>query len=240
MIAIPRRFAMAVSRVRNFRGDAGDGAAQTFPTLPVAECFPAGGARVGEVKVFYHDRRAVLLAGVIEQPGDGRTHSPVAPGRLQPRGTHVDADRCTDGITGGIQRTAREMISIEIHTEHWSGPQFVESGHRFGGGFPGCVQIPAAPLGVVADVVAHRLSRRHSIGPFLTAVDESHRRGDHQVGAQFGGEGSGDLDAQLSVLVDADGFVPADLARLTVGGEKHSRGVPLLVPLLFGHSVASR
>ena len=76
---------------------------------------------------------------------------------------------------------------------------------------------------------------RHPRQPFLAAVGESHRRGDLQVGAQLVDEGRRYLDAQLSVFVDADGFVPAGLARLALGGEKHPRRTPFGAPLLFSH-----
>jgi hypothetical protein len=66
-------------------------------------------------------------------------------------------------------------------------------------------------------------------------VAELHRRADHQVGAELVGQGAGHLDAQLSVLVDADGFIPASFARLPVGGQKHPRRIPLRPPLPFGH-----
>ncbi len=80
MIAIPRRAAMPVSRVRNFPvGIAGDGAAQPFPAPAAAQSLAPGGARVGEVEVFHHDRRAILPVGQIEEPADGRTDPPVAP-----------------------------------------------------------------------------------------------------------------------------------------------------------------
>jgi hypothetical protein len=60
-------------------GNTGYRAAQSLSAVTAAEGFPAGGARVGEVEVLDHQRRAVVLLGVIEQIGDGRTHPPVAP-----------------------------------------------------------------------------------------------------------------------------------------------------------------
>jgi hypothetical protein len=59
--------------------DASDGAAQLLSPLPTAQRFPTGGARVGEIKILDHDRRAVLLAGQGEQHADRRTDPPVAP-----------------------------------------------------------------------------------------------------------------------------------------------------------------
>jgi hypothetical protein len=66
-------------------------------------------------------------------------------------------------------------------------------------------------------------------------VGEAHRVGDGEVGAELGGQRRRGLDAQLSVLVDADGFIAAGLAGLPIGGEKHPRRVPVLPPLLGGH-----
>ncbi len=59
--------------------DTGNGAAQPFAALTAAQGFAAGGARVGEIKVLHHDRRAILLLGVIKQLGDRRAHPPIAP-----------------------------------------------------------------------------------------------------------------------------------------------------------------
>ena len=61
------------------RGDASDGAAQSLSALTAAQCFPAGGSRVGEVEVLHHNRPTLVLVGAIEQRADGRTDPPVAP-----------------------------------------------------------------------------------------------------------------------------------------------------------------
>ena len=60
-------------------GDAGDGAAQPFSALAAAQGFAPGGARVGEVEVFGHDRRTVVSLRQVQQRADPRTHPPVAP-----------------------------------------------------------------------------------------------------------------------------------------------------------------
>jgi hypothetical protein len=48
-----------------------------FSAFPTAKSVSAGGACVGEVQVRHHDRRAVLLAGVVEHSGDRGAYPPV-------------------------------------------------------------------------------------------------------------------------------------------------------------------
>ena len=55
------------------------------------------------------------------------------------------------------------------------------------------------------------------------------------MAAQFPDEGRRHLDPQLSVPVDADGFVAAVLARLAVGAQKHPRAIPAVPPPLLVH-----
>ena len=193
-------------------GDASNGAAQPFPALATAEGFPAGGARVGEVQVLHHDRRAALPVGQLKQRADGRAHPPIAPRCSQPSGFDRDGDGFTDRVARRVEHTRGQMVGIEVHTQHWPGAQFVELRHRLGRGFPGRVQIPPPAVGVVGDVVAHRLSRAHPRPPVGAAVAELHRRGDHQVRTELVDEGGGHLDTQSARLIDADGFVPAGLA----------------------------
>ena len=128
------------------------------------------------------------------------------------------------------------MIGIEVHAQHRAAAQIVELEHRRGAGFPGRVQIPTPTLGVIGDVVAQRLPRGDARPPLVGAVVKLHRRGDHQMAAQFVGQGGGHLDAQAARLLDADGFIATGLARLAVGGEKHPQPIPALAPLLFGHA----
>jgi hypothetical protein len=47
-------------------GDPRDGAAQSFTTLAAAQSLTPGGARVGEIEVLDHNRRATGVLGVIE------------------------------------------------------------------------------------------------------------------------------------------------------------------------------
>jgi hypothetical protein len=54
------------------------------------------------------------------------------------------------------------------------------------------------------------------------------------VGAELFDEGGGYLQAQLALLIDADGFVAAGLARLPISGQKHPRRIPPIAPVLFG------
>ncbi len=129
------------------------------------------------------------------------------------------------------------MIGVEIHGQHRRAAQLCEVGHRFsGGGLPGRVQIPACPRGVVADVVAHRVSRRHPGPPLLAAVVEVHRRVDHQMATELLGQRGGHLDPQPARLIDADSLIAAGLARLTISGQKHPSRIPTLSPLLLGHA----
>ena len=121
---------MPVSRVRNFRGgDTGDGAAQPFPALSAAQGFAPGGARVGEVEVFHHDRRAVVLLRQIQQRADGGAHPPVTPRCLQPRGINRNGDGFTDRIARGVEHTGGHMVGVEVHPQHRPAPQILEAGH---------------------------------------------------------------------------------------------------------------
>ena len=113
-------------------GDAGYRAAQSLSALSAAEGFPAGDARVGEVEVLHHHRRAVLLLGVIEQIGDGRAHPPIAVRRRQPGGNHLDAYRLTDRVARAVEHAGGQMVGVEVHTQHPPSSQFIELGHRFG------------------------------------------------------------------------------------------------------------
>jgi hypothetical protein len=47
-------------------GDTRDGAAQPFTTLAAAQSLTPGGARIGEIEVLDHNRRAAAVLGVIE------------------------------------------------------------------------------------------------------------------------------------------------------------------------------
>ncbi len=58
-------------------GDAGDGAAQAFCAFPAAQGLAPGGPRVSEVEVLHHDRRTVVLLGVVKHGGDRGAHPPV-------------------------------------------------------------------------------------------------------------------------------------------------------------------
>ena len=114
--------------------DASDGAAQSLSALSAAQGLAPGGARIGEVEVLHHDRRAVVLLGQVEQRADGRAHPSVALRRSQPRGIDRNRDGFADWITAAIKHAAREMIGIEVHTQHRPGTQVVELGHRRGAG----------------------------------------------------------------------------------------------------------
>jgi hypothetical protein len=55
----------------------GHGAAQPLPAFPAAQGLAAGGPCVSEIQVLDHDRRAVVLLGVLKQRGDRRAHPPI-------------------------------------------------------------------------------------------------------------------------------------------------------------------
>jgi hypothetical protein len=99
-------------------GDAGDGAAQPFPARTAAQGFASGGAGVGEVEVFHHNRRTVVVVGVVEQGGDRRAHPPVTVAGTQSRGVHLEADRGADRIARLIEHTAGQVAVVEVHPQH--------------------------------------------------------------------------------------------------------------------------
>ncbi len=165
--------------------DSGHGAAQPFPPLAAAQVFPAGRPRVGEVKILHHDRRTAAMLGLVEQAGDRRAQPAITARRGQSLGAHLDRCRVTDRVTRGVEHTTRQMVGVEIHPEHPASTQLLEGRRGFGCGLPGRVQIPAAPLRIEADVIAHRLPRRDPVRPLLAAVGEPHWGIDHYMRAQL-------------------------------------------------------
>jgi hypothetical protein len=99
-------------------GYTSDGAAQPFSAFATAKRISADCPRIGEVEVLHHDRRTVLLLGVIEHSRDRRAHPAITPRRRQPAGRHLDADRGADRVARRIEHTAGEMAVVEVHPEH--------------------------------------------------------------------------------------------------------------------------
>ena len=60
-------------------GDTGHTAAQSFAPFAPPKGLAPGSARVGEVQVLHHHRRAVVLLGATEQRGDRRAQPPITP-----------------------------------------------------------------------------------------------------------------------------------------------------------------
>jgi len=61
-------------------GDPGHGPAEPFPALAPAHRLAPGGAGVGEVQVLDRDDGNAMLAGVVQETGDGVPYLSVAPG----------------------------------------------------------------------------------------------------------------------------------------------------------------
>jgi hypothetical protein len=192
-------------------GNSSDVATQSFPPFSAAEGFPAGGAGVGEVEILRHDRRAVVLLGVIEQGGDRRAYPTIALGSTEARGEHFDAGRLADRITVCVGHANSEVAVVEVDPQHPPAAQFIKRGCGFGGGLSGRVEVPAVTEGVVVDVVAHRPAASDSIGPLITSVTNTYRRSDHHMRTEPGYQSGRCLDSQLAVVGNADGLLPPAL-----------------------------
>jgi hypothetical protein len=102
---------------------------------------------------------------------------------------------------------------------------------------PGGIQVPAIPLGLVADVVADRTGgdlRRPRFGP----VGEPDRAGQPVATVRPVGQipqRGGQLQLQPALLrVDQDGAVAKRIPRVSIGGQKPAGRLPLLPPLRLG------
>jgi hypothetical protein len=73
------------------------------------------------------------------------------------------------------------------------------------------------------------------VRPLIPAVAELDWSLDHYMRAELLGQRGRGLDPQSAVGVNADGLVPAQLARLAIRGEEHPGSVPAVSPLLLGH-----
>ncbi|PJD99821.1 MAG: hypothetical protein CK428_32965 [Mycobacterium sp.] len=166
-------------------GYAGHCAPQPFTAAAAAQRFTSGSAGVSEIKVLDHDRGALVRLGDVEQCGDRGPDSAVAATGAQAGSFNRDGEGFTDRIAAGIKDARGEVIGVEIHPQHGAGAQILdEPGARLRGEGPGGVQIPAATLGVEADVVAHRAAAGHPRRPLITTVCESDGGGDVQVGTE--------------------------------------------------------
>ena len=77
------------------------------------------------------------------------------------------------------------MVGIQIDPENPPGAQLTLAPAPAPSEGPGGVQIPTAPIRIEANVVAHRPPPGDPFGPLGAAVSKSHRRSDHEVGAEF-------------------------------------------------------
>jgi hypothetical protein len=127
------------------------------------------------------------------------------------------------------------MIRVEVDTENPTPAKLLECGRRFRGNRPGCVQIPTATLRIENDVVAHRLALINPCSPLNSAVSERDRSGELKVPAEHVDQRSGNFELQPTLRIDTNSLVTARLSSLSVGGQKHARGVPPIPPLRFVH-----
>jgi len=141
MMAMLRRVAIEVSRDLNLAVGTGHSSAKSSPTTAGAQCFPAGDAGVGEVEVFHHDRRAVVVEGQVEQRGDRGLNLPITARCPQTRRLDRDGDGFSDRVPRGIQHTSGEVVGVQLHTQHPASSQRLKlRGRRRGsrGGEPAC------------------------------------------------------------------------------------------------------
>jgi hypothetical protein len=98
-------------------------ATEPLPPGPATQGFAPGGTHVGEVEVLDHHRRAVPPVGRVEQCGDGRPDMSVPLGCGQSGCGRRDRVGFADGIARRVEHTARQMVGVEVHTQHPPGPQ---------------------------------------------------------------------------------------------------------------------
>src|SRR5436190_20133659 len=141
--------------------------------------------------------------------------------------------RLADPVARGIEDDRGQVADIEVEGQHRALTQLVERWHWPSRGLPRCVQIPAAALGLITDVVAHCAGLclgRHIVTPISKAdiLDAVPAMGP----VSQAGERRGQLDLQPALLgMPADRLVAPVLVRLTVSGDEPPGRLPATTPL---------
>ena len=223
--------------------EAGDLAAER--PAPASSCGPAGGpfaslaAGIGEVEVLDDHGAGMVLAGSGQDGGDRGPQPPVPCARGQARQGQADGVGDASLVAVRGQYGHRQVTGVHVYRHDSALPGLRQRDGLDRRRLPRSVQVPAAPHGVVGDVITDSAARslRGSITAPVAEPDRARQPVTPAGPVGETGQRGGEPDLQpVLVGVPADRLVAPGLVLLPVSGQEQPGRGPSFPPLSFGET----